>query len=180
MQVRAYIANMLRNQRSPMVWVMITVWVVSSCSTNPNKTGFELDGDWTFQDSSGVWRTAEVPGCVHTDLLAHCLIPDPFHGVNEGQVEWIENRDWRYRRPLPLPPAEGEWALEFSGLDTHAELQVNGRTVLNTNNMHRAWRLPTAELGLTGQDTLEVVFRSPVGVGQSLLEASPLSIPVSN
>ena len=175
-----YIAGMLSNSGSPMIWIAAILLVVSGCSNGPDTGEIELVGDWIFQDSAGVWRTAEVPGCVHTDLLGHGLIPDPFHGVNEGQVEWIEDRDWRYRRPLPLPPAEGEWALEFSGLDTHAELQVNGRTVLNTNNMHRAWRLPAAELGLTGQDTLEVVFRSPVGVGQSLLEASPLSIPVSN
>ena len=63
-----YIADMLLNQGSPMVWITTMLLLVSGCSTNPNTTGFKLDGDWTFQDSAGVWRAAEVPGCVHTCL----------------------------------------------------------------------------------------------------------------
>jgi len=178
--VRAYIAGMLSNSGSPMAWMSVILLVVSGCSNGPDTGEIELVGDWTFQDSTGVWRTAAVPGCVHTDLLTHGLIPDPFQDVNEGEVEWVEHRDWRYRRPLPAPPAEGNWVLEFSGLDTHAEVQVNGHTVLNANNMHRSWRISETELGLTGRDTLDVLFRSPVHVGQALLEASPVSIPVSN
>ena len=165
-------------------WVapILAGWMVGmvGCQSQAPEPTLTLDAGWEFQDTAGLWRAAEVPGCIHTDLLTHGLISNPFEAVNEGEVEWVEHRDWRYRRLLTTPPEEGEWALEFEGLDTHAEVQINGRTVLIANNMHRAWRLPVAELGLTGQDTLEVVFRSPVEVGQSLLEASPLSIPVSN
>ena len=51
---------------------------------------------WQFRDasSSTPWRSARVPGCVHTDLRRHQLIPDPFWGTNELQLQWIEERDW--------------------------------------------------------------------------------------
>lgn len=36
-----------------------------------------------------VWRTASMPGTVHTDLLAHNLIPDPYVGAPEADLQWI-------------------------------------------------------------------------------------------
>lgn len=135
---------------------------------------------WSFADSNGHWSNAEVPGCIHTDLMAHGLIPDPYLLRNEQEVQWVESRDWVYRCPLPKPPVEGDWALEFGGLDTYAEVEVNGRTVLSANNMHRTWRIPEADLSLTGEDTVVVRFLSPVRMGQSALNASPWPIPASN
>ncbi len=33
---------------------------------------------WRFRETqSDEWFRAQVPGCVHTDLLRHGLIPDP-------------------------------------------------------------------------------------------------------
>ena len=128
----------------------------------------------------GQWLPADVPGCIHTDLMAAGQLGDPFNGTAEWEVQWVEERNWRYRCPVPELPVEGEWVLEFEGLDTHADILVNGARVLRTDNMHRRWRIPRSELTLTGEDTLEVVFRSPVREGQALLEQSPFPIPVSN
>ena len=139
-----------------------------------------LNQGWEFQDTTGAWLPAEVPGCIHTDLLAHGQIPAPFLDRNEDEVQWVEHRDWTYRRPLPAPPTEGEWALEFGGLDTYAEVRVNGRIALRTDNMHRSWRIPASDLALTGMDTLTVQFLSPVRMGQEALDRSPWPIPASN
>ena len=51
---------------------------------------------WRFRDASksSFWRDAVVPGCVHRDLRRHDLIPDPFFGTNELDLQWIEDRDW--------------------------------------------------------------------------------------
>ena len=41
----------------------------------------QLHEGWKFRDASGgKWRSATVPGSVHSDLLGHGVIPDPFHG----------------------------------------------------------------------------------------------------
>ena len=57
-----YIAGMLSNSGSLMIWMAAILLVVSGCSNGPDTGEIELVGYWTFQDSAGVWRTAEVPG----------------------------------------------------------------------------------------------------------------------
>jgi len=32
---------------------------------------------------------AEVPGCVHTDLMAAGVIPDPYLDGNEAAIRWM-------------------------------------------------------------------------------------------
>ena len=57
-----------------------------------------LHNQWQFQaPDSADWLTAAVPGCIHTDLLQHQLIPQPLYGRNEFDLQWIEERDWDYR-----------------------------------------------------------------------------------
>lgn len=75
---------------------------------------------------------AEVPGCVHTDLLAAGLIPDPFLGRNETEVAWVGRREWTYEVELPGAGAAGghdQTDLVFDGLDTAAEIRLDGRVL---------------------------------------------------
>ena len=57
-----------------------------------------LTGKWQFQQGGAEdWLPANVPGSVHTDLLASGRIPDPFVADNEKCVQWIAEFDWVYR-----------------------------------------------------------------------------------
>ncbi|MFI6875646.1 glycoside hydrolase family 2 protein [Streptomyces sp. NPDC050400] len=100
---------------------------------------------------------AEVPGCVHTDLLAAGLVPDPFLGANEKEIDWVGRRSWTYS--LDLPPT-GDTAertdLVFDGLDTAAELVLDGQELGLTRNMHRSYRFDVT--GRAGE--LSVTFAS--------------------
>ncbi|MCZ9345806.1 hypothetical protein NGM37_49550, partial [Streptomyces sp. TRM76130] len=58
-----------------------------------------LTEGWTLRHPDGA-LPATVPGCVHTDLLAAGLIPDPFLGRNEAEVAWVGRREWTYQRTL--------------------------------------------------------------------------------
>ena len=93
------------------------------------------EATWTFQaqpsDGQGVpdWLPARVPGCVHTDLLTHGLIDDPFHGCNELDLQWIERAEWHYRCDFEVEPGLLEHEaldLVFDGLDTVATVRLNG------------------------------------------------------
>ena len=56
-----------------------------------------LTGAWRFrQQGAEASYPAQVPGCVHTDLQRNGLIPDPFWGSNELELQWIEETDWEY------------------------------------------------------------------------------------
>lgn len=105
---------------------------------------------------------ATVPGCVHTDLLAAGLIDDPWVGLAESRQHWIGACDWTYRTALPRPPAADRHELSFEGLDTIAEVTLDGVLVLSARDQHRGWRVDvTDRLGEPGDHVLEVRFASP-------------------
>ena len=43
---------------------------------------------------------ADVPGCVHTDLMTAGVIPDPYLDGNEEALRWMYDIDWRYAAAL--------------------------------------------------------------------------------
>ena len=102
-----------------------------------------LSGEWQFrQVGSEEWLPAQVPGGVHTDLLAAGRIPDPFVADNEGRVEWVAKSDWEYRTQFDVAPgllAEERVLLACEGLDTLAELSLNGQVLGQTDNMFRRY-----------------------------------------
>ena len=57
-------------------------------------------------------------------------------------VHWVEERDWTYRCTF-MPPAglldREHIELRFEGLDTFAEVLLNGRSLGRTDNMFRTW-----------------------------------------
>jgi beta-mannosidase len=104
---------------------------------------------------------ATVPGCVHTDLLAAGLIPDPYLDDNEERQHWIGHTDWLYE-------CEFDWAdeghdrvdLVCAGLDTVASLSLNGVALGTTANMHRSYRYAVRDLLRPGRNRLAVRFDS--------------------
>ncbi|WP_127583403.1 beta-mannosidase [Paenibacillus koleovorans] len=84
------------------------------------------------------WLTAAVPGDVHTSLLAHGVIPDPYYSTNDHACRWVEAKDWVYRQVFDAPvqePAGGRVFLDFQGLDTLAAIYLNGTELARTDNM---------------------------------------------
>jgi beta-mannosidase len=130
------------------------------------KTTVELDRGWEFRQVGGdQWYAAEVPGCVHTDLLRNRLIPDPFYRDNEPRVRWIETSDWQYRSRFDVPPevfGKDHIELLFEGLDTYATVVLNGHEILDADNMFRTWRVDVGPLLTEAGNVIEVRFRSPV------------------
>ncbi|MFI6262573.1 glycoside hydrolase family 2 protein [Micromonospora sp. NPDC051006] len=104
---------------------------------------------------------AAVPGCVHTDLLAAGLIPDPFLDDNERGLAWIGRTDWVYRTTFRHEPgADDRVDLVCAGLDTVATLTLNDVEVGRTENMHRGYRFDVRSLLRPGDNTLVVRFDS--------------------
>ncbi|MBP6403623.1 MAG: hypothetical protein KA492_13920, partial [Bacteroidia bacterium] len=56
-----------------------------------------LNQNWTFRKANtGTWLPANVPGSVHTDLLANKQIKDPYQKDNAAELSWIDSADWEY------------------------------------------------------------------------------------
>ncbi|WP_405626956.1 glycoside hydrolase family 2 protein [Streptomyces sp. NBC_00016] len=105
-----------------------------------------LDDGWHLRHE-GKPFPAVVPGCVHTDLLAAGVIPDPFIGLGEKEVAWVGRREWTYERELSAGPSGHEQTdLVFDGLDTVAEITLNGQPLGRVRNMHRSYRFDVTGL----------------------------------
>lgn len=113
-----------------------------------------LTEGWILRHEGGELPAA-VPGCVHTDLLAAGAIPDPFLGRNETEVAWVGRRDWTYETDLPATNGHEQTDLVFEGLDTAAEVLLDGRLLGRTRNMHRSYRFDVT--GLEGRLSVRFV-----------------------
>ncbi|MGW2341207.1 glycoside hydrolase family 2 protein [Streptomyces sp. NPDC001661] len=130
------------------------------------KDAVQLGEGWIL-DHDGTGIPARVPGCVHTDLLAAGLIPDPFLGTNEHEVEWVGRRSWTYEIPLPATQSAHERTdLVFDGIDTAARITLDGKPLARTRNMHRSYRFDVT--GRSGE--LRVEFASAYEEAQSVRE----------
>ncbi|UUU25553.1 glycoside hydrolase family 2 protein [Streptomyces sp. DSM 40750] len=130
-----------------------------------------LTEGWVVQHPDGTAEPlpAEVPGCVHTDLLTAGLIPDPFLGRNETEVAWVGRREWTYEVDLPgVDAADGHdrTDLVFDGLDTAAEIRLDGRLLGSVRNMHRSYRYDIT--GMSGR--LSVRFASAYAEAEEVCE----------
>ncbi|WP_328462317.1 glycoside hydrolase family 2 protein [Streptomyces sp. NBC_00448] len=130
---------------------------------------------------AGAEFAAQVPGCVHTDLLAARAIADPYVDDNEKRCAWIGRTDWSYRTRLPAAEPEFERTdLVFEGLDTFATVSVGGRPLGETANMHRRYRFDVSAPTAGGAADLVVAFASAYRVAEALkdeLGARPNAYP---
>ncbi|WNQ13170.1 glycoside hydrolase family 2 protein [Paenibacillus aurantius] len=143
-----------------------------------------LLNDWNFKAAGeNEWLPAAVPGCVHRDLVRNGVISDPFFGTNEYDLQWIDKKDWEYETYFDVSPEllkSDRVELVFEGLDTYAEITLNGRPLLRTNNMFRTWRADGKPLLQPAENHLHLLFRSPVHEGLAILETKPYGLPAIN
>jgi beta-mannosidase len=143
--------------------------VFTGCKEKEMPAGFQsiqLNGGWRFrQPGEKDWRPAEVPGCVHTDLLNNGVIEDPFYRDNEKKLQWIEKTGWRYRCIFNADQGllkKRHIEICFHGLDTYARVYLNGSPLLEADNMFRRWNADIKPLLKEGENILIIDFLSPV------------------
>lgn len=140
-----------------------------------------LPGDAQMQAHPGLdaWRPARVPGSVHDDLHKAGVIGDPYVGAAEAGLQWIGLADWEYRARFDVDAAtlaRRHAELRFDGLDTFAEVSLNGQPLLKADNAHRTWRADVdGRLRAKGNE-LRVVFRSPIRTLLPQVQAMPHKI----
>lgn len=160
--------------------LILLVWmtVVSYSQTSERNLSNEK---WFFAKQGQTnWNPAQVPGTIHTDLFLNKLIPDPFYGTNEKQLQWIENENWEYKTSFAITQTEKNNAnclLQFDGLDTYATIYLNNTLVLQANNMFRTWKIDVKKLLKVGQNELKIVFTSSVNKAKEEAKKLPYTLP---
>ncbi|WP_346316237.1 glycoside hydrolase family 2 protein [Chitinophaga sp. YIM B06452] len=148
------------------------------------QTRFALNSEWQFRRTDeNIWRKATVPGTVHTDLLVHRLIPDPFAGANEKGLQWIDKKDWEYRTTFAVPAKVLEQdgiALDFTGLDTYADVYLNGQLILEAKNMFVGKQVNIKKYVKAGANQLRIYFHSPIAHDMPKFMNDRLVYPAGN
>ena len=68
----------------------------------------------------------------------------------------------------------------LKGLDTYANVFVNGTQVLSADNMFREWLVDVKPQAKEGANELRILFRSPIVEGLKKYDANGYVIPVSD
>ena len=137
--------------------------------------------NWTFNKQNESQKNkAKVPGTIHTDLFQNNIIPDPFFGTNEKQLQWIENENWEYETKFNLSKTElknQNIDLLFEGLDTYATIYLNGKLLLETDNMFRTWNKSVKDKLQLGENQLKIIFKSASKFGKEEAKKLPYTLP---
>lgn len=158
----------------------ITLYLVASVMALPSVADVHrqsLDKGWTFRGARETQsREATVPGTVHTDLLSHGQIPDPYIGQNERLVQWVDKEDWIYETAFDLDTdVAGRENIDivFEGLDTYADVYLNDSLILNADNMFRTWTVPVKGIAKEKDNKLKVYLHSPIKTDIPKYDALP-------
>ncbi|MBB6673837.1 glycoside hydrolase family 2 protein [Cohnella nanjingensis] len=123
-----------------------------------------LNGVWDLANGrTGDRYEANVPGFVQKDLMAQGVLPNEYDTLFEPKIEWVEYDEWTYSRTFALDAsmlAREAIELVVSGVDTYAEISVNGVVVGHTENMFIGYRFDIKGAA-KAQNVLVVRIASP-------------------
>jgi beta-mannosidase len=123
-----------------------------------------LGGEWELRQAGKRDPIkADVPGTVHTDLLAAGKIPDPYYRDNESRLQWIGEKDWVYRRSFDVSDEfirHDRIVLHCDGLDTLATIEINSHEIARTDNMFRTYEFDVKSRLKCGRNNIEIRFKS--------------------
>ena len=124
-----------------------------------------LNGTWQLSAGHRSLESVDmqIPGTVLTGLLAAGKIKDPFYRTNEDATRALFWKDYVFTRTFDVDEellAQQHIVLVCEGLDTLAEISINGTFLAKTDNMHRTWKFQAKKLLHPGKNEIQIVFRS--------------------
>lgn len=86
---------------------------------------------------------ASVPGNFELDLHRAGIIPDPYFGTNTLDMQKLENLHLWYSKKFTFDgEADENTFIRFEGIDTVAEIYLNGRLLQRVSNMYLTYEIP--------------------------------------
>ena len=119
---------------------------------------------WTLYMDGFPALSDTAPCSMYSVLLKNKQISDPFDRDNEAAATALSRRDCAFTAEFMLSPAElahEHLQLRFDGLDTLADVRLNGQLLGSADNMHRTWVFDIRAAARAGQNELRVDFHSP-------------------
>ena len=162
--------------------VLLSLLVLSCKQPKKDLEYNYLLNNWKFsQEGDSIWKPASIPGTVQTDLLNISEIPHPFIGTNEDSIQWISTKNWSYKTPVSVTEEtllKSKHFLRFEGLDTYADIYLNDKFLLKTNNAFRSWEVDVSDV-LKLENELKIIFNSTDSIEKTEAEKLDYELPES-
>ncbi|NLK22134.1 MAG: glycoside hydrolase family 2 protein [Epulopiscium sp.] len=124
-----------------------------------------LNGQWLMKKvDDSKWMGGEVPGSVYKDFLDNGIIPDPYYRDNEESIMKLSDYDYEYKRNFKIDCdmlSYDKVYLSCDGIDTLSTVEINGKEVLKTDNMHSQYEIEIKDFLIVGENEIRVVIYSP-------------------
>lgn len=123
-----------------------------------------------------------LPGDVHAALLDAELIPDPYFGLNETEVMWVNRTPWTMERTFAATSddIDGYLTLTLDNVDCIATVFLNGEKIAETQNQFIRYDLDVTGKVKAGTNTLRLEFAVTRDVAKARSDAHPFPIPFTN
>ena len=144
--------------------LILLAFAFSACqqSEKPNVIVQLLNQGWTLTgDTLDINMQVDVPSVVQQSLYENGVIPHPYLGTVENQLLWISDHPWDYTLHFDADKELFEKEnveLCFEGLDTYAEVSLNGYELFSADNQFREWKADAKPFLKEKDNLLEVHF----------------------
>ena len=125
----------------------------------------EIHSGWQMRQAG--WEEflpASVPGSVYHDLMQNGKMDDPFWRDNFPKALKRMDHDYEYKTEFAADKAllkSDAVLLRFEGIDTVADIFLNGEKLGHTENMHRTFEFEVKDLLKEEGNELRVLLHSP-------------------
>ena len=147
-----------------------------------------LNDDWKVKPASMAarlgmkqeWLPAKMPALAHSVLMDNGVVPDLFHRDNENKYQFLEREDWIFEKKFSIGKellSHEQVMLDCKGLDTYADVFVNGELVLKANNAFRSWQVDVKKNLREGDNFLRVFFYAAVKMDEDSKTLNGYALP---
>lgn len=145
---------------------------------------FDLNGNWQLSspEHPQICVPCVIPGDNHSALIKAGVIPDPYFGCLEQEVQWVGESRWLLSRTINV--VEQDLAVTaidvtLSRVDTLAVFKVNGVNVLRCSNMFKQYKVDIRPHLKLGKNVLQFEFSRADEEALSRARQLPFPIPYS-
>ena len=145
------------------LFYLLLIVSVVSCTSRNNKSLQSLNNCWNLKtDTLSIDLQVDIPSVAQADLYDNGLIPHPYgEGDVEEGLQWIPQHIWDYS--LTFDVNKDIWQndnidLIFNGLDTYADVWLNGKKILHSDNMFVRYEKEVKNLLKKRDNELKVRF----------------------
>ncbi len=141
-----------------------------------------LNGTWRMaQAGTKEWMDATVPGSVMCELLKYHKLDDPYYRDNEIAARAAMENDYEYVREFTVSTeilAQDRIFLRCYGLDTVADIYINGRKLASVDDMHRTYEFDVKGYVKEGENQIRIYFFSAINYIRERAKKKPLPVNI--